>query len=83
MKEIESVMQEGLLVKGVEYSVGTSDGKIFNRVIYKGTKSFGGKNMMCFETNNGSQLSINPSYNSFTIEEDGQFPMPKDLNKGE
>tara|TARA_R100000458_G_scaffold41952_1_gene39751 strand:- start:193 stop:444 length:252 start_codon:yes stop_codon:yes gene_type:complete len=83
MKEIESVMQEGLLVKGVEYSVGTSDGKIFNRVIYKGTKSFGGKNMMCFETNNGSQLSINPSYNSFTIEEDGQFPTPEDLNKGE
>ena len=83
MKEIESVMQEGLLVKGVEYSVGTSDGKIFNRVIYKGTKSFGGKNMMCFETNNGAQLSINPSYNSFTIEEDGQFPMPEDLNKGE
>ena len=83
MKKIESVMQDGLLVKGVEYSVGTSDGKIFNRVIYKGTKSFGGKNMMCFETNNGSQLSINPSYNSFTIEEDGQFPMPEDLNKGE
>ena len=83
MKEIESVMQEGLLVKGVEYSVGTSDGNIFNRVIYKGSKSFGGKNMMCFETNNGSQLSINPSYNSFTIEEDGQFPMPEDLNKGE
>ena len=83
MKKIESVMQEGLLVKRVEYSVGTSDGKIFNRVIYKGTKSFGGKNMMCFETNNGSQLSINPSYNSYTIEEDGQFPMPEDLNKGE
>ena len=83
MKEIESVMQEGLLAKGVEYSVGTSDGKVFNRVIYKGTKSFGGKNMMCFETNNGSQLSINPSYNSFTIEEDGQFPTPEDLNKGE
>tara|TARA_R110002110_G_scaffold198925_1_gene409578 strand:+ start:90 stop:344 length:255 start_codon:yes stop_codon:yes gene_type:complete len=83
MKLLESTMQEGLLTEGVEYSVGTSDGKIFNRVVYKGTKSFGGKNMMCFETDKGSQLSINPSYNSFTIEENGQFPMPEDLIQGE
>ena len=83
MKQLESTMQEGLLIKGVEYSIGISDGKIFNRVIYKGTKSFGGKNMMCFETDRGSQLSINPSYNSFTIEENGQFLMPEDLIQGE
>ena len=43
-----------------------------------------GKNMMCFETEDKSELTINVSYNSFTIEETGQFPMPEDLsNKGE
>ena len=83
MKQFES-LDEGLLTEGIEYSIGTNDGKIFNRVIYKGTKSFAGKNMMCFETENGSQLSVNPSYHSFTIEENGQFPMPEDLiKKGE
>ena len=42
MKQFES-MDEGLLTEGIEYSVGTNDGKVFNRVVYKGTKSFGGK----------------------------------------
>lgn len=82
MKQFES-MDEGLLTEGIEYSVGTNDGKVFNRVVYKGTKSFGGKSMMCFETEHGCQVSINPSYNSFIVEEDGQFPTPEDLNKGE
>ena len=31
-------LDDDLLVKGVEYSVGTNDGKIFNRIVYKGTK---------------------------------------------
>ena len=34
---------------------------------------------MCFETEQGSQVSINPSYNSFTIEEDAQYPEPLDF----
>ena len=37
--------------------------------------------MMCFETENKSQVSVNPSYHSFTIEEQGQFPTPEDFNK--
>ena len=83
MNRFES-MDGGLLVEGIEFSVGTSDGKIFYKIVYKGTKNFGGNNMMCFETENKSQVTINPSYNSFTIEENGQFPMPEDLNqKGE
>ena len=72
-------MDEGLLTEGVEYTVGTNDGKVFNRVVYKGTKSFGGKSMMCFETEQGSQVSVNPSYNSFTIEENSQYPQPEDF----
>ena len=38
---------------------------------------------MCFETEEGSQVSINPSYYSYTIEENGQFPTPEDFNKTE
>jgi len=68
-----------MLTEGQEYDVGQNDGKIFNRVIFKGTKNFYGKNMMCFEDGNGSQITVNVSYNSFTIEENGQFPMPEDL----
>ena len=82
MKAFSSI-DEGLLVEGLEYTVGINDGTCFKRVVYKGTKSFNGKPMMCFETVNKSQLSINPSYHSFTIEEQGQFPQPEDFNIGE
>tara|TARA_R110000787_G_scaffold110717_1_gene219392 strand:+ start:2568 stop:2840 length:273 start_codon:yes stop_codon:yes gene_type:complete len=86
MKILHEITTE-FLNEGVEYSVGTSDGKVFNKLVYKGSKNFGGKNMMCFETEHKSQVTINPSYNSFTIEEQGQFPMPEDLgnqqNKGD
>tara|TARA_R110000744_G_scaffold67314_3_gene137270 strand:- start:15596 stop:15877 length:282 start_codon:yes stop_codon:yes gene_type:complete len=78
---LKANVEEELLVKGVEYAIGVNDGTIFNRVIYKGTKSFNGKPMMCFETERKSQLSINPSYHSFTLEEDSQFPMPEDLGE--
>jgi hypothetical protein len=81
MKPIHN--EETMLIEGIEYSVGTNDGKVFNRIVFKGLKNFGGKNMMCFETENKAQITINPSYNSFTIEEIGQFPSPEDLNKGE
>ena len=70
--------QEAMLTEGIEYSVGTNDGKVFNNIVYKGIKNFGGKNMMCFETEENAQITINPSYNSFTIEETGQFPQEED-----
>ena len=74
-----SQIDEGLLTQGLEYTVGVNDGTIFKRVVFKGTKTFNGKPMMCFETEHKSQLSINPSYHSFVLEEDSQFPMPEDL----
>lgn len=65
-----TIKKEGdMLIEGIEYSVGTSDGKVFNNIVYKGLKNFGGKNMMCFETEDSTQVTVNPSYNSFTIEE--------------
>ena len=83
MKSYNSQEAE-ILTEGQEYTIGQNDGKIFSRVIFKGTKNFCGKNMMCCETEDKSELTINVSYNSFTIEETGQFPMPEDLsNKGE
>lgn len=69
-----------MLVKGVEYTVGTNTGREFNRVFFKGTRMYRGKPMMCFETQNSRGITINPSYHSFTIEEHGAFPMPSDLN---
>tara|TARA_B100001142_G_scaffold319850_1_gene363906 strand:- start:600 stop:866 length:267 start_codon:yes stop_codon:yes gene_type:complete len=73
-------LDDDLMKKGNEYSVGTNDGKVFNRVIYKGTRYFAGKHIMCFETEEGSQVNINPSYYSFSVEEKGQYPMPEDFN---
>ena len=78
MKILHEITTE-FLNEGVEYSVGTNDGKVFNNLVYKGSKNFGGKNMMCFENKYKSQITINPSYNSFTIEEQGQFPSPEDF----
>tara|TARA_A100001201_G_scaffold30860_1_gene33396 strand:- start:1417 stop:1698 length:282 start_codon:yes stop_codon:yes gene_type:complete len=76
-------LDEEVLKIGTEYSIGTNDGKIFNRVVYKGTKYFAGKNIMCFETENKCQVQINPSYYSYSVEEEGQFPKPQDFNIGE
>ena len=75
-----NAMDEDLLIEGNEYSVGLNDGTVFNRIVFKGTKYFGGKNILCFETEHRSQVTINPSYHSFTVEENGQFPMPGDFS---
>jgi hypothetical protein len=78
MKSFSSI-DEGLLTEGIEYTIGINDGTMFKRVVYKGVKLFNGRPMMCFETENKSQVSVNPSYHSFTIEEQGQFPEPEDF----
>ena len=74
-----SKIDEGLLTEGLEYTIGINDGTVFNRVIFTGTKLFNGRPMMCFETEHKSQLSVNPSYHSFTLEDSTQFPVPEDL----
>ena len=51
------------------YSIGTNDGKEFRTVIYKGTKLLNGKPMMVFQTLDAQQLTINPSFHTFTITE--------------
>lgn len=72
-------MDNELLERGLVYSVGTNDGKVFERIVYKGTRNIMGKNIMCFETENKESVSINPSYFSYTVEDGGSFPMPEDF----
>jgi|TARA_R100000365_G_C2676213_1_gene23444 hypothetical protein len=60
---------DGLLEEYKTYSIGTNDGKEFRTVIYKGTKLLNGKPMMVFQTLDAQQLTINPSFHTFTITE--------------
>ena len=55
--------------EGQEYTVGTNDGSSFKDVIYVGTKLYHGKPIMVFQTKDNRQLTVNPSYHSFTLEE--------------
>ena len=71
---------EGLLKKDRCYSIGTNDGKEFRRVVYKGTKLLNGKPMMIFKTEENTQLEVNPSFHTFTIEE-LPLPQPRDLGE--
>lgn len=67
MKPINS-FDDSLLAKGIEYTIGTNDGMQFSNVIYLGTKLMTGKHMMVFSTKDNNQLTINPSYHTFTLE---------------
>ena len=60
---------DGLLRENNTYSVGTNDGKEFRSVVYKGTKLLNGKPMMVFETVDRQQLTVNPSFHTYTITE--------------
>ena len=67
MNEINS-FDDNLLAEGIEYTVGTNDGAQFKGIIYLGTKMMKGKNIMVFRTKDNNQLTINPSYHTFTLE---------------
>lgn len=58
-----------ILIEGQEYIVGINDGSSFNGAIYVGTKLYHGKPIMVFQTKDNRQLTVNPSYHSFTLEE--------------
>lgn len=52
-----------------KYSIGFNDGRQFNRMKYVGTKLLNGKSMLCFETEDKLDLTVNPSYVSFYAKE--------------
>ncbi len=58
-----------ILSLGAQYDVGINDGTIFKKVRYIGTKQHFGKPMLCFKTENKETITVNPSYNSFCIEQ--------------
>ena len=60
---------DGILEEDSTYAIGTSDGKEFRSVVYKGTKLLNGKPMMVFETKDSERLTVNPSFHTFTITE--------------
>ena len=69
MKTLNQSYDDGLLEEEKTYSIGTNDGKEFRSVIFKGTKLLNGKPMMVFETVDEEQLTVNPSFHTFTITE--------------
>ena len=65
-----SSYDECLLIQGSQYTIGTNDGKEFKKVSFVGLKQLNGKPMMVFRTDEDKQVSINPSFHSFIIEEE-------------
>ena len=58
---------DGLLKEEETYTIGTNDAKEFRSVVYKGTKLLNGKPMMVFKTEDQEDLTVNPSFHTFTI----------------
>jgi hypothetical protein len=58
-----------LLIKDNLYTIGLSNGNEWNRVKYIGTTPLNGKPMMVFKTSEERQITINPSFHTFTITE--------------
>ena len=68
-----SSYDESLLIQGSQYTIGTNDGKEFKKVSFVGLKQLNGKPMMVFRTDEDKQVSINPSFHSFIIEEETEM----------
>ena len=68
MRRVDISYDDAILNKDDEYIVGVNDGTTFNGVKYKGVKLFNGKKMLVFETKTNKQLTINPSFHTFTLE---------------
>ena len=69
MRKVDISYDDGILNKEDEYLVGINDGTTFSNVKYKGVKLFNGKKMLMFETKRNKQLTINPSFHTFTLEQ--------------
>lgn len=59
-----------LWAEGGLYTVGMSGDQTFTKVIFTGTKMFNGRPMMVFQTEKNKQITINPSYHAWTIEDE-------------
>ena len=77
-----SSYDESLLIQGSQYTVGTNDGKEFKKVAFVGLRQLNGKPMMVFKTNENKQVSINPSFHSFIIEEETEMNSVAQMQAG-
>ena len=68
-----SSYDESLLIQGSQYTIGTNDGKEFTKVSFVGLKQLNGKPMMVFRTMEDKQVTVNPSFHSFIIEEETEM----------
>lgn len=67
MKSVSSY-NDNILIEGCEYNIGINDGKEINSIAFEGFRKMHGKNMMVFRTKRNRQITINPSYMSYSIE---------------
>ena len=79
---MNSSYDESLLIQGSQYTVGTNDGKEFKKVALVGLRQLKGKPMMVFKTNENKQVSINPSFHSFIIEEETEMNSVAQMQAG-
>ena len=77
-----SSYDESLLIQGSQYTVGTNDGKEFKKVAFVGLRQLNGKPMMVFKTDEDKQVSINPSFHSFIIEEETEMNSVAQMQAG-
>jgi len=69
----EKSFDDTLLTEGSMYTVGTNDGIQFKKVAFAGTRLYHGKPIMVFVTKEDKRITINPSFHSFTIEENDEM----------
>jgi len=62
------MITEKVLAEGLPYNIELSTGTSFENVVYSGMKYINGKQLLVFHTKNNKQLSINPSFHTFTLE---------------
>lgn len=56
--------------EGSMYTVGMNGDQTFKKVIFTGTKMLNGRPIMVFQTEKNKQITVNPSYHAFTIEDE-------------
>jgi|TARA_R110000824_G_scaffold19972_6_gene76221 hypothetical protein len=69
MKDVNYGADDSLLMEGQMYNIGTSDGIQWNSLTFTGYKFINGKKIMVFKTETSQQLTINPSFHTFTLED--------------
>ena len=66
-----SMFNDSIVAEGIQYIVGTNDGRIHKKAIFVGKKMLNGKEWLCFKMHKTDKpLTVNPSYMTFALEDD-------------